>query len=253
MTSYVNELKKQLANSEKPGIQEFMKHLYHRIHAEVKDCIDILEIGSGAGISKMHLTTLNILRTDIFEFPLNDVRGGIDSHRLPFENGSFDSCIAIDVLHHLANPLIALTELKRVTEFDKSGKIVLIEPYVSAFSYPVYKLFHSEKTSNPWLKKYSEPFISEKPEDGDQSLSKMLFRSEKGRTSILSLFPAHEFKIDLKIFSIFSFFVTGGLSKPFPVPRKLVKSLLKIESATPQSIMRILGSRCIIVIEKINE
>jgi SAM-dependent methyltransferase len=251
MSSYDKELTKQLENSEKPGIQEFMRNLYRLVHSEVRDSRDILEIGSGAGISKRHLTPLNILRTDIFEFPLNSVKGGIDSHNLPFADGSFDSCIAIDVLHHLANPLTALTELKRVTKFDNFGRIVLIEPYVTAFSYPIYKLFHSEITSNPWLKKYTEPFISEKPEDGDQALSRLLFTSSEGRALILKLFPSQEYRIVVKVFSIFSFFVTGGLSRPLPAPRMLVKSLFKLESFLPQPVMRILGCRCIIVIEMI--
>ena len=249
MTSYDKELTKQLENSEKPGIQEFMKNLYRLVYNEVKDSRDILEVGSGAGISKLHLGTLNILRTDIFEFPLNDVMGGVDSHKLPFDDSSFDSCIAIDVLHHLANPLTALAELKRVNSFNNFGRIVLIEPYVTAFSYPIYKLFHSEKTSNPWLRKYSEPFISEKPEDGDQALSRLLFTRSDGRALILGLFPAHEYRIDIKMFSIFSFFVTGGLSKPLPVSRKFVKSLFMLESRFPQSVLKILGCRCIIVIE----
>jgi hypothetical protein len=250
MTNYNKELIKQIKNSEKPGIQEFMKNLYRLVHTEIKDSKDILEIGSGAGISKMHLTSLNILRTDIFEFPLNNVKGGIDSHELPFEDGSFDACIAIDVLHHLAKPITALTELKRVTNFDNFGRIVLIEPYVTAFSYPIYKIFHSEKTSNPWLKRYSEPFVSEKPEDGDQSLSRLLLTRSEGTALIQRLFPAQEYRIDLKVFSIFSFFVTGGLSRPLPVPRKLVKSLFSVESLFPQSVMRIFGCRCIIVIER---
>jgi SAM-dependent methyltransferase len=250
MTGYDKELNNQLENSEKPGINEFMKHLYRLVHAEVKNSRDILEIGSGAGISKMYLASLNILRTDIFGFPLNDVRGGIDSHKLPFQNGSFDSCIAIDVLHHLANPITALAELKRVTKLDNFGRIVLIEPYVTPFSYPIYRLFHSEKTSNPWLKKYSEPFISEKPEDGDQALSRLLFTKRDGQALILKLFPAQEYRIDVKVFSIFSFFVTGGLSRPLPVPRKLIQSLFKLESFLPQKVMKILGCRCIIVIRK---
>lgn len=249
MTSYDKELTKQLENSEKPGIHEFMKNLYRLVHDEVKESRDILEVGSGAGISKMHLGALNILRTDIFEFPLNNVRGGVDSHRLPFADSSFDSCIAIDVLHHLANPLIALAELKRVNSFKNSGRIVLIEPYVTALSYPIYKLFHSEKTSNPWLSKYSEPFISEKPEDGDQALSRLLFTKSEGRALILEIFPIQDYRIDIKIFSIFSFFVTGGLSRPLPVSRKFVKSLFKLENRLPQLVLKILGCRCIIVIE----
>jgi len=251
MSSYDQELTRQLHNSENPGIKEFMRNLYHLVFTEIKDSKNILEIGSGAGISKTHLASLNILRTDIFHFPLNEVRGGIDSHKLPFKDKTFDSSLAIDVLHHLAKPLTALNELKRVTNLDKGGKIVLIEPFVSAFSFPIYRIFHSEKTSNPWRKKYSEPFISLKPEDGDQSLTRLLFTSKEGRDLLLKLFPPKDFEVKVRIFSIFSFFITGGLSRPIPIGKKIVRSIFNLEYNLPQVILRVFGSRCIIVIKGI--
>ena len=251
MSNYDKELRKQLLNSEKPGIKEFLKILYGLVYSEVKKAKNILEIGSGAGISKMHLDSLNILRTDLFDFPMSEVKGGIDSHNLPFKDKTFDSSFAIDVLHHLAKPLTALNELKRVTNLEEGGRIVLIEPFVTFLSYPIYKIFHSEKTSNPWRKKYSEPFISEIPEDGDQALSRLLFESKEGKDLLLELFPEQQFKISIKIFSIFSFFVTGGLSNPLPISPKIVKIIFKLECLLPQWLLKILGSRCIIVIESI--
>ena len=249
MSNYDKELRKQLLNSEKPGVNEFLRILYALVYVEVKNAKNILEIGSGAGISKMHLDSLNILRTDLFDFPMSEVKGGIDSHNLPFKDKTFDSSIAIDVLHHLAKPLTALNELKRVTNLKEGGRIVLIEPFVTVLSYPIYRIFHSEKTSNPWRKKYSEPFISEIPEDGDQSLSRLLFASKEGKVLLLELFPKQEFRISVKIFSIFSFFITGGLSNPLPIGRKIVQLIYKLESHLPQTLLKILGSRCIIVIE----
>jgi len=249
MSSYEKELTKQLTNSGTPGIHEFIKNLYKLVFLEVKDSKNILEIGSGAGISKIHLASLNILRTDLFDFPLNGVRGGVDSHELPFEEKMFDSTIAVDVLHHLAKPLTALSELKRVTNLERDGRIVLIEPFVTALSYPIYKIFHTEKTSNPWLKKYSEPFTSQKPEDGDQALSRLLFTRKEGRVLVLKIFPEDKFKIKLQIFSIFSFFLTGGLSRPLPIGKKIVELLFKLESYVPQIMLKLLGARCIIVIE----
>jgi len=251
MSNYDKELRKQLLNSEKPGIKEFLRILYGLVSVEVKNAKNILEIGSGAGISKMHLHSLNILRTDLFDFPMSEVKGGIDSHSLPFNDKIFDSSLAIDVLHHLEKPLTALNELKRVTNLKEGGRIVLVEPFVTILSYPIYKIFHSEKTSNPWRKKYSEQFISNMPEDGDQALSRLLFASKEGEVLLLELFPKQEFRIRIKIFSIFSFFITGGLSRPMPISRKIVQIIFKLESHLPQTLLKILGSRCIVVIESI--
>jgi len=251
MSSYDKQLREQLNNSSRPGINEFLLNLYNLVLLEIERTESVLEIGAGAGISKRFLPQINILRTDLFEFPESDVKGNINSHSLPYLDNSFQTSLGIDVLHHLESPLDALKELKRITNFECGGQIVLIEPYVSLFSYPVYRIFHSEKTSNPWINKYSEPFISTKPEDGDQSLSRLLFSKKSGRRLLFELFPAKEYRIRFRIFSVLSFFLTGGLNNPLPTPRWFVRVAISIENLIPQVLFKLLGSRCLMVIEKL--
>ncbi len=250
MQSYEKELERQLFNSQKSGIREFLRFLYNEIVAEIGQTHKILEIGAGAGISRFFLPSLNIYRTDIFEFPTSGVEGSVDSQSLPFEDKSFNSAIAVDVLHHLERPLLALEELKRVTNLETGGRIVIVEPYVSLFSYPIYRIFHTERTRNPWINTYSEPFIGDKPEDGDQALSRLLFTSTKGTEGLLQLFPQNQYCIRIKVFSIISFFITGGLSKPFPIRDGIVRQIYRCEASLPQWILKLFGSRCKIVIEK---
>lgn len=251
MSNYDLKLRKQYTNSNKPGISEFLGYLYGLVFDEIAASTKVLEIGAGAGISKKYQGQAEVFRTDLFEFPESEVKGGVDSHQLPFQDHDFESSMAIDVLHHLEFPLATLKELKRVTNFENDGKIVFIEPYVSLFSYPVYKIFHTEKTSNPWFCNYTEPFISSKPEDGDQALSRVLFTQKKGANLIADIFPKEKFQIQVKVFSILSFFITGGLNKPLPSPRILVRAIIFFESFIPQYIMRFLGSRCLIIIENV--
>ena len=251
MSSYDKQLRKQLNNSNRPGINEFLLNLYNLVLMEIEKSKSVLEIGAGAGISKRFLSQINILRTDLFEFPESDVKGNINSHSLPYLDNSFQTSLGIDVLHHLVSPLDALKELKRITNFECDGKIVLIEPYVTLLSYPIYRIFHSEKTSNPWISKYSEPFISTRPEDGDQSLSRLLFSKKSGRKLLFELFPAENYRIRLRIFSVLSFFLTGGVNNPLPTPRRFVRMTILVENLIPQALFKILGSRCLIVIEKL--
>jgi hypothetical protein len=250
MTDYGNELREQLANSDKPSINEFLSCLYNLISAEISNSGQILEIGAGAGISKKFLKNHKIFRTDLFNFPENDVKGDIDSHVLPFEGKSFNASIAIDVLHHLRSPITALSEMKRVTNFTGGGSIVLIEPFVSLFSYPIYRVFHTERTSNPWIGQYSEPFSSHLPEDGNQSLSNLLFTKRAGRKRLSKVFPIELYTVEVYVFSVFSFFITGGLSRPSPLPRKVVRLTFRIERLIPQYLLRLFGSRCLIVIKE---
>ena len=250
MCKYDEELRKQLRNSDNPGINEFLKELYSLVSTEIRHSGKTLEIGAGAGISSKFLTEMSVLRTDLFSFPESDVRGNIDSHELPFADNSFDASIAIDVLHHLERPLKSLLELKRITNFETGGRIVLVEPYVSWLSYPIYRAFHSERTSFPLGNRYSEPFKSRIPEDGDQSLSRLLFTNRDGKALVSDIFPPELYSIKIYIFSVFSFFMTGGLSKPLPMSRKFVKLMFLFESTIPQLILRILGARCMIVIKE---
>ena len=250
MTDYGNSLRKQLANSDKPGINEYLGHLYLLVSDEVSNSEQILEIGAGAGISKKFLKHKTVFQTDFFSFPESDVKGEIDAHALPFEERSYNSSIAIDVLHHLKKPITSLSEMKRVTNFKAGGCIVLIEPYVSLFSYPVYRTFHTERTSNPWVTQYSEPFSSDRPEDGDQSLSRLLFTKRVGQKLLSTVFPSELYSVEIYVFSVFSFFMTGGLSRPLPMPRKIVRLTFQLESLIPQFLLKFLGSRCLIVIRE---
>jgi SAM-dependent methyltransferase len=248
---HLQYLNRQWANSSKSGINNYLTYLYKLIYLEVFNSKNIIEIGAGAGISKKFLNSLNILRTDLFEFQYNNVIGQINCENLPYPNQSFDAAIAVDVLHHLKSPINALSELKRITDLSDEGKIIIVEPYVSHFSYLIYKFFHSELTSNPWKNSYAEPFINSTPEMGDQALSKVLFFQKPGIEILNDVFPKNKFKIECRIFSILSFFVTGGLNKPLPMPNLLVNIIIKIEDVLPKTLFRFLGSRCIIVIEKV--
>ena len=248
---HLQYLNRQWANSSKSGISNYLTYLYKLIYLEVFNSKNIIEIGAGAGISKKFLNSLNILRTDLFEFQYNNVMGQINCENLPYSNQSFDAAIAVDVLHHLKSPTKALSELKRITNLSDEGKIIIVEPYVSHFSYLIYKFFHSELTSNPWKNSYAEPFINSTPEMGDQALSKVLFFQKPGIDILNDIFPKNKFKIECRIFSILSFFMTGGLNKPLPMPNLLVNIIIKIEDVLPKSLFRFLGSRCVIIIEKL--
>jgi hypothetical protein len=52
------------------------------------------------------------------------------------------------------------------------------------------------------------------------------------------------------IFGCFSYLLTGGF-QPWSAPKQVIKLLLKIEKLLPQPLMRIIGVRMMIVLEKI--
>ncbi len=212
----------------------------------------ILEVGAGAGISKNFLPKLNIVRTDYLPSEDSEVTGNIDVHSLPYQDSDFDLVIVMDFLHHLSYPYSALNEMRRVCEKSKKGIIMIfVEPYVSAFSFIPYKLFHTERTSAFQRIRVNEPAVTNDPSDGNQTLPRLIFLSKLGRVEIEKIFPVDDYRISFKFLSVFSFFATGGVTRPLPTPKTIVRSLIKLEEKIPQKIMKYAGSRMIIIVERI--
>ena len=112
-----------------------------------------LEIGAGPGFFReraavlrpdIRLTSLDVLTT-----PWNDLVG--DALRLPLRSSTFDAIVGTDVLHHLARPAAFFAEGGRVLR--PGGVLAFIEPWVSPFSYPIYRFLHQEGCTlglDPW-------------------------------------------------------------------------------------------------------
>jgi SAM-dependent methyltransferase len=243
---YVLLLEKQLKNSTKNNLKSYFEYLYKKIDREFKSESRLLEIGSGAGISRYFLGQ-KVERTDILPWRQNGVTGQINALSLPYNSNHFDGTFCVDVIHHLSDPIKAIEELLRVT--TPGGKVIVIEPFVSVFSYPIYKIFHSEKATWKINLSDSGQVLSENPSEGDQGVSRSLFADKFQNVYIEQRFgEICNWKIDY--FSPLSFFATGGLSRPLPTPALLIKIILKIESFLPQFILKFTASRILVTFSK---
>ena len=97
-----------------------------------------LELGAGSGNFKEFKP--DVISADIDKQDWLDMC--FDAHKMPFKEGELANIVLIDVLHHLANPVLFLEEAFRVLE--KKGRIVMLEPFPSTFSLPIYRKFHPE-------------------------------------------------------------------------------------------------------------
>jgi SAM-dependent methyltransferase len=246
MNDYRKSLEQQKKNSQTDPNRVYLSWLYQKIAVRLNPNAGTLEIGAGAGISEYFLNNVNILKTDILSWEGNSVLGNIDAEKLPFLDDEFSNVFAVDVLHHTNSPINVVNESLRVLK--NGGKLVIVEPYVSLFSYSIYKLFHNEDTHwhvdlESLNKKKSEVF------QGDQGISRQLFKDKKKIRNLKKLSKT-SVKIERELLSVLSFFATGGLSKPLPTPRFVMKILLQIESKLPQFILKLCASRIIVVITK---
>lgn len=241
---YRIKLRQQAANSNLTTQRTYYKNLYANLYATIKFGKEILEIGAGAGISKNFLNELNVLRTDYLDWGNNsEISSRIDAEDLPYTDNSFDFVFGVDMIHHLNRPYKALSECIRVTK--PGGKIVFIEPYVSILSFPIYKLFHEENTTFRY--DFKSHGLKSNPQEGDQGIGKAMFVNSENIRALLQE-QKNITKINVKLIDPFSFFSTGGLTKPLKTSEKFIKFLLLIEKHIPAQIMKILAARMVITI-----
>lgn len=238
---YIEKLSEQDRNTQRPANLVYLTDLYSRVEIQFSKNAKLLEIGAGAGTSRHFMKSQSVIRTDILPWKDAEVLGGIDAGALPYPDDHFDGAFAIDVLHHLQYPLQVLAELKRVVR--PNGKIVLIEPYVSALSYLVYKVFHDEKTSIRINFDPSVPSVGQNPADGDQYLGQSVFMTRRGRSALKAAGLLENGNLEVDLFHPLSFFSTGGLSNPLPTPSGLIYFLLKVEGLLPRIIRRLVAAR----------
>jgi len=132
----------------------------------------VLEIGAGPGLlsdyAREHRPDLSWTATDLIPTPWNDVAA--DAERLPLRDRSVDAILGLDTLHHLKSPARFFEEAVRVLR--PGGQVGMLEPWVTALSYPVYRWLHHEGCDpklDPWA-----PFASatsKDPFDGNAAVA----------------------------------------------------------------------------------
>lgn len=200
-----------------------------------------LEVGGGSGNLKEYIP--HVISTDIVQVPWLDIVA--DAHKIPFINESFMNIILFDVLHHIENSTIFFTEAIRI--LIPEGNIIIMDPYVSLISWPVYHFLHSEPVNflqNPLesgsIKREQRPF------DANQAISKLLFekhfRSFKQRFPQLTLTYKH-------YLSFIAYPLTGGFEHPSFLPNSLLPYVLKLEKML-EPFGRFFAFRILLVLKK---
>ncbi len=94
-----------------------LKKRYEWMNEYLKPDSHGIEIGSGAGFSKLYINCNNFEITDYADFDWLDKKM-VDAMKLPYEDASLDFIIESNVLHHLARPILFLKEANRVLKKD---------------------------------------------------------------------------------------------------------------------------------------
>jgi SAM-dependent methyltransferase len=204
----------------------------------------VLEVGAGPGFFAAHARRarpdLRWIASDLLPVPWNDLAG--DALRLPVRDGCFDAVVGLDFIHHLARPEQFFRESARV--LAPGGRLVAVEPWITPFSYPVYRFIHHELCRmdvDPWT-----PFGAAKDAfDGDSALVRALVRRTSAESwRALGLRPPAQ-----RPLNGFAYLLSLGFKPPSLLPAWALPMMLGLD-ATLQRGAAWLGLRVWLAWEK---
>lgn len=228
------------------GKKPILRVLYNRWYTEMAAQLapgNTLELGGGSGNFKEFAP--NVISSDIVPLPWIDIVA--DAQDMPSKEQSFDNIVMFDVLHHIENVSLLFDEALRVLR--PSGRIIMMEPYISFASWPVYHFLHPEPVNfqqNPLA--WTEPSPNRQPFDSNQAFATILF--EKKFKSFKRKYPQLK-KIYHRRMAFFAYPLSGGFDKPSLLPTALLEPVLALENAL-SFMSRFLAFRILLVLEKQN-
>ena len=161
----------------------------------------VLELGSGAGFLSRYIPDL--ITSEVF--PCSEAKLVLDGRQLPFSAASLKAIVMVDVLHHIPDSRAFLAEASRCVR--PGGSILMIEPWVSAWSRLIYTHLHHEPFQ-PGAKDWQFPDTG--PLSGaNGALPWIIFRRD--RSEFESGFPELAIRV-VRPFMPFRYLVSGGVS-----------------------------------------
>lgn len=225
--------------------------MYHRILSELPQG-PILELGSGIGNGKEFIP--NLITSDIVKTPYvdraEDCYAISPANKVTPDNAGegWAGLIALDVLHHLRFPMKFFARSAEVLR--PGGRIVLTEPAATPFGIAFYRACHPEPIApDDILPPYEFAHNGDGQEFANMGMAVGLFVTQKPTVQKqLATLGLQITRLEYR--DCLAYPLTGGYSKPQMLPTPLIKLLLAIDKAMPQTILKLLALRMVITIQK---
>jgi SAM-dependent methyltransferase len=210
-----------------------------------------LEVGAGAGFSKIFTKNKTILISDFSNDEHLDIKN-LDAQNTKLKSKSFDYIIAANMLHHLPYPMKFFKEMSRILK--QNGKLIIFEPNCSILLQLIMAITHHEEidfTKNVWNSRKSCININH-PWNGNNAIPDLIFDNKiKFKRNLNKIF-----EIIYEDFSeCFTFINSGGVySKNFYIPLNnfLLNIIFKIENLIIKIFPKIFALGRKIVLTKTN-
>jgi SAM-dependent methyltransferase len=205
----------------------------------------ILEVGSGTSPLKKFYP--NVITSDVLDLDYLDLV--FDCHEIDREesipDGSLDIVVMTNVLHHLKEPIHFLLNARR--KLNEEGAIIITEPFFSLFSSLLFKYLHHEAVD----KTIDYPRLSD-TNNGPLStaniaLPYLIFYGNKGWLECLE--DIYQIRT-IGYFSSISYFLTGGISRRFPIAFWIYRILYKLDMLIARLLPKIAASFFTVILVK---
>lgn len=221
-----------------------LRFLYNEWYHEISDYLTLgatLELCAGTGNFKEYCP--DAISSDVIYVPWLDAV--VNAEVLPFAASSLSNIVLIDGLHHIAQVCTFFDEATRVLR--SGGRMVLLEPYISLLSWPLYHFLHEEPVDfnrnpldNVSAKGGALPF------DANQAVATMLFEKEYHRFH--QRFPTLN-KMIHKYKTSFVYTLSGGFGHAQLLPTRVARVCARWEKKLPFP-GKYLGFRLLVVLER---
>jgi len=221
-----------------------LRYLYTEWYREIVSWLcpgRTLEVGGGTGNLKQFLP--GAYCTDVVRLPWLDAVA--DAQRLPFATKSLANIVLFDTLHHIENIRFFFDEALRVLE--PHGRVVIMDPYISVCSWPVYHFLHPEPVDlrqNPL--ELCPSVTNREPFDANQAIATLLF--ERFFNQFAALYPQFR-QLYHRRLAFWAYPLSGGFDHPSFLPLWLVRPTLWLEQ-TLGFLNRLCAFRVLVVLEK---
>jgi SAM-dependent methyltransferase len=228
---------------QKPLLQKLYADFYRLIAQHLSNLPDAKIVELGSGLGNIREIIPDCLRTDLFPNPWIDQIE--NAYKLSFEDETVSDLILTDVFHHLRYPGTALKEFGRVLR--KGGRVLMLEPYMSALGLLVYGIPHDEPIAVIKKIEWDAP-EGWSPENID-------YYAAQGNAS--RIFARHKFrsrlgdwqKIETIRLSATAYVASGGFSKPQLYPTSMLPVIKKLESVLGL-FPALFATRLLVILEK---
>lgn len=204
-----------------------------------------VEVGGGPGFLKEMLP--GVISTDVIWCPWLDTAA--DAQHLPFRSTCVTNLIGLDILHHLEKPMAFLREAKRV--LIPGGRLILVEPWITPFSYLVYRYLHQEDcelSARPLEGDAIQWGRQKKAFDGNQAIPYLLFGPHALTVTSASLSSLKPLVIEP--FCLFAYLLSFGFKRVNLLPEVLYPLVSKVEQMTLPLWRSLAALRVLIVLER---